>query len=111
MKPLSVPDKLKQVGSLRVGYLDYELRFGRIVRTENSTDTLGFISQEGEGPAIDLADNMNDQMAFNTVWHEVVHALFYLQGSTEHDEQMVDALATGICMVLRDNPVLGIAPT
>lgn len=39
-----------------------------------------------------------------TVWHEILHGILENAGIREdHDEQMIDALATGIVQVLQDN--------
>ena len=41
-----------------------------------------------------------------TLWHEVLHGILFAAGLSDHDEQLVDALAHGIVQVLRDNPEL-----
>jgi hypothetical protein len=42
-----------------------------------------------------------------TVWHEALHGILEGAGIREdHDERMIDAIATGIVQVLQDNPWL-----
>lgn len=41
-----------------------------------------------------------------TLWHEVLHAILYQAGMTDHDEQVIDALAYGITQALRENEAL-----
>lgn len=41
-----------------------------------------------------------------TLWHELVHAVLFNAGITEHDERLVDAIAFGVADALRQNPAL-----
>ena len=38
------------------------------------------------------------------LWHETIHAILKNAGVQDHDEDLINALAHGICLVLKDNP-------
>lgn len=58
--------------------------------------------------------NMRDQVLrvrpcgtdsmFVTLIHEILHAIWYFNGYTEHDEKQIDELANALYMVVKDNP-------
>ena len=39
-----------------------------------------------------------------TLMHEILHAVNYFLGYTEHNEKQIDELANAIYMVIKDNP-------
>jgi len=50
----------------------------------------------------------NEQIKAETLWHEILHAIwniFHL-GCPCEEEKAVSSLATGVAMVMRDNPAL-----
>lgn len=56
---------------------------------------------------ITIKANMNYQVQAQTVLHEIVHAIEVQSGRRkELKESMVDAIATGIYQVMRENPAL-----
>jgi len=50
----------------------------------------------------------NPQLDLDTLWHEIKHALWYMLGLSQGDEEerIVRPLSTGELMVLKDNPKL-----
>lgn len=54
---------------------------------------------------ISLDAKMGEQMAFQTLWHEILHGIATQAGrNSELKEPMIEALAHGIVQVLKDNP-------
>lgn len=41
-----------------------------------------------------------------TLWHEILHGIMQNAGKSDHSEEIIDLLATGIMGVLNDNPQL-----
>jgi hypothetical protein len=55
---------------------------------------------------IDTYVGLAPSMEWVNVWHEMVHAILKNAGYEDHDEEMVSALAHGICQILIDNPIV-----
>ena len=52
-------------------------------------------------------ENMGDGRKPQTLMHEVMHALLYERGRDDwEDEELVDALASGVINLIRQNPEL-----
>jgi hypothetical protein len=59
-----------------------------------------------EKQTITIRDGLAPEVAKVVLWHEVVHAVLFQLGYTDHDERLVDGLAHSIMSVLIDNPQL-----
>lgn len=55
---------------------------------------------------IELRSSLSDQRKLQVLWHEILHGILSDAGYGEHNEQHLDALATGLIQLLRDNPQL-----
>ncbi len=55
---------------------------------------------------ISLAAEQAGVMKPITLWHELIHGMLFGAGLTNHDEQVIDAVAHGIVDALRQNPQL-----
>ena len=55
---------------------------------------------------IEIGDTLCGQSQFQTIWHEVIHAILVQSGREEHDEGIVSAISYGIIDVLQRNPGL-----
>ena len=53
---------------------------------------------------IDTYVGLSPATEWVNLWHETVHGILHNAGIDDHDENMVNALAHGICQVLVDNP-------
>lgn len=53
---------------------------------------------------IELRPNMAAYMELQTLWHEALHAILFLGGIKQHDDQMLDVLARGIIQLMSQNP-------
>jgi hypothetical protein len=59
-----------------------------------------------EKQTITIREGITPEVARCVLWHEIVHAMLYQLGYTDHDEKLVDGLAHSIVSVLIDNPRL-----
>jgi hypothetical protein len=50
--------------------------------------------------------DLDPQIKRITLWHEVLHGILNTAAISDHDEQIIDALAHGIVQALHDNPEL-----
>lgn len=55
---------------------------------------------------IRLATGLLAEREAIVLWHGVLHGILFGAGYTEHDEQMIEALAHGIVAAQADNPGL-----
>lgn len=53
-----------------------------------------------------VREGMDPLMTRITLWHEIVHAMLFSLGYSNHNERLVDGLAYQIVQVLSDNPEL-----
>ena len=51
-----------------------------------------------------LEQDMQPDTKIVTLWHEIFHCVLHNAGHRSHPEEVMDALASGIVEVLRDNP-------
>jgi len=61
-------------------------------------------------PQIDLYIGLAPPIEFVNLWHETLHGILRNAGYTEHDEDLINALAHGIVQVLVENPRVLHAP-
>jgi len=57
---------------------------------------------------IEIEDDIDDQVAIETLWHEIIHAILVQAGQSKisKNEMAIEALAYGIAQVITDNPRL-----
>lgn len=93
---------MKRPSRLRVGYVDYKIT---PLDVEKNPGALGVhmpVSHE-----IRIAPGLNKKEEANTLLHETLHAVIEhsgIQMSDEAEEQLVLAIANGLCQVIQDNP-------
>lgn len=82
-----------------------KLKVGGVVYEVNITDKLELGSQySGEILRSERKINIRPIVSKEeTFLHEMVHAILYMGGYNEHDEQMVEAIAQGLWAVIVDN--------
>jgi hypothetical protein len=84
---------------IQIGPIRYTLEVSDFSdRTCGDTDTMKC--------RIRVNSTMHPDVQRVTLWHEVIHGILFAAGMSDHDEQVVDALAHGLVQVLRDNPKL-----
>jgi len=88
---------------VKVSYLDYniqELPFELAV----AGDKHGDCDHIANLIRVQLKGHSQQQQA-NTLFHEIIHAVFHLYGvSLKTEEMVVCGLSNGFCQVIRDNP-------
>jgi hypothetical protein len=95
---------------IEIGPITYNIKIQKTVSSPHGTPLFGQVSYD-EG-LIELLKNQNPDMLQITLWHEIIHALFFQYGVSQDDtlkisrEQLIDILATGIHDVLKRNPWL-----
>lgn len=52
---------------------------------------------------IEVEKNLIGTYKRMVIWHEIIHGILETAGIHEHDEQLLDAVASGIVQVLQDN--------
>lgn len=93
---------------LKIGPYDYEVvqvdeQSRKVMINENL-----FGSHHPEACKIIIYLTDNDEVNLNTLWHEIKHAIWFLFGLQDSDdeERIVNTLSSGELMVLKDNPEL-----
>lgn len=94
---------------ITVGSLTYEVR---ILNALNLTDTasapLGFTDRNMGTITITVTGNLSQDT--NTLWHELLHCVFWEMGMTqnlpEEEEPIVNLMSNGICAMMMRNPSL-----
>lgn len=91
--------------SLRIGAYDYKVDI--IPTTDDDEGECDFNMKQIKT----VVDNRSDAMTTNTLLHEALHGVFgenglhRLPGYTDTKEELiVNAMANGVCQILRDNP-------
>ena len=97
---MNIPQKV------RIGAIDYEIKI-----VPSTADALqpGLIGKIDENTQIITLQEGAEQSMLCTFLHEIVHGILYnagYGGNCEHDERLVDAMAHGLLMLVRDNPTL-----
>lgn len=89
---------------IRIGGIDYDVKFQRNLRTSDDVKLDGSIDYRPYEITIDADIGMQG----NTVvlWHEILHGIIAQAGWKQPDDEFVEMLAYGITQVLRDNPEL-----
>ena len=93
---------------LKIGPYDYEvMQMDEEHRKVMINEDL-FGSHHTENSKIVVYLTGNSSIDVNTLWHEIKHALWFLFGLQDSDdeERIVNALSNGELMVLKDNPEL-----
>ena len=85
---------------IKVGGLDYKIKKKPRIIWEDG-ELSGQITYHKT--KILLSEQNSEQYEVVTLLHEAIHAIFHLAGM-EQEERTVEVLATGIFMLLRDNP-------
>lgn len=102
---MSLPD------TIRIGGITYTVKV-----VERLTGDTGRLDGEIKyGSTEILVDgDLNEQGAFQTMWHEVLHGILTQSGRWGEDhkklEGIVEAIAYGLVQVLADNPGLAAPP-
>lgn len=94
---------MKIPNSIRIGGVEYEIKYEPIVRVGNDIcyGAIDYIES-----AISLSENdcTGHQMRCVTLWHEILHGIRNHAGlAIENEEEVVDMFAKGIYQVLQDN--------
>ncbi len=97
----SLPDRI------RIGGISYTVRVvDRLIGDTGRLD--GEIKYNTTEILVD--SQLNEQAAFQTVWHEIIHGILTQSGrwGDIHDklDGVVDAIGYGVAQVLMDNPGL-----
>lgn len=92
--------KTSRPTSLRILGRDFTLNY------ETNYPLLG--ECEADRQQITLRDSQAPIEEADTIVHETLHAVWYLMdiGLSDHEEHVVRKLATGLTLVLKDNPHL-----
>jgi hypothetical protein len=93
---------LKAIKTLRICGFDYSVAFkespivsGELCDGSHSRSTL----------QIEIREALPPQMKYQTLWHEILHAIIDTAAlKIENEEAVVEAIANGIVQVLQDNP-------
>lgn len=92
---------------VRIGPIDFEVRVVRgLTNADGNRKLDGHI--DFSKCLISVEDDLDRQIQWQGLWHEIIHAIF-LQAKIEpeDEEKIVDILAYGVMQVIRDNPVFG----
>lgn len=106
----ALPGVLKDLPStLKLGFANWTVEVveeGSIKSNSEGMNCLGIC--ESETFQIKISQGQNDLHAKNTFIHELLHAIYFVQGlSDDVDEEIaVTALANGLQAALQDNPGL-----
>jgi hypothetical protein len=91
--------------SIRIGAIDYTVSVVPKEANELNPHYCGRIDPSSQ--SITLLASGQQTMECNFI-HEIVHGMLFTAGilSADHDEKLVEALANGLLMLVRDNPKL-----
>ena len=93
-----------------MGKVNHSVKVGPIIY--QVIETRGLVSSEGKkldgqidygGCLIEIEEGIHPQQKALTLAHEIIHAIMFQAGYTEHDESVIDSLAYGWLSVLQDN--------
>jgi len=98
---------MKLPKKIRIMPLDYEI----LLMDEEEKRQGKYLGQCKNNEAkITIDERYNSQVQANTLLHEVLHAVSHHMGkfdlTNEQEEKVVEGMATGLCVVMRDNPKL-----
>lgn len=95
--------RMKIPKSVRIGGVEYDVEFAEIVRM-GAELCYGSISYPDTLIQISETDAGEHQHQCVTLWHEILHGLFYHACmKVENEEEIVEVLSKGIYQVLQDN--------
>ena len=92
---------------IRIGPIDYTVEYIQDLR-DGDRKLDGWFHFASSRILID--ESLSEQARRQVLWHEIIHGLFFLAGelpTPERKEDFIDALASGVMNVIRDNPELG----
>lgn len=89
--------------SVRIGAIDFRVAEVNGLRVDG-TLLNGHIQHDKA--LIEIEEELDPQIKWITLWHEVAHGILMVGGISDHTEGSVVALGYGIPQVLRDNPHL-----
>lgn len=95
-------------GSVQIGAINYAVVvIPNLTSTNSEGNLVSLYGQIQYGEAkIKLDIDLSPVPGAVTLWHEIFHAVLANAGLTDHDEKLLDALAHGTIMLIRDNPHL-----
>lgn len=89
--------------SVRIGGVEYEVQQAETVRIGNEL-CYGAIAYTESVIQLSENDGGGHQHQCITLWHEILHGLFYHAClKVENEEEVVEVLSKGIYQVLQDN--------
>lgn len=90
------------IKSLRIGPYDYEVIYKDAPMVDN---TLCNGVHAREALQIEIRNGMPAQSEYQTLWHEILHAVFDNAAlKLENEEDVIEVIANGLVQVIRDNP-------
>lgn len=92
---------MREPTRFRIGPIDYRIEWHDELWHHGEPLDGG---HRGADATIDLRRNVDRQHMRRVLWHETIHAIMWMAGLEEHNEKMIDILATGILGVVKDNP-------
>lgn len=94
---------MKIPNSVRIGGVEYEVRYEPNVRVDSSL-CYGKIDYSESTISLSTTDGTGHQMRCITLLHEILHGIRNHSGVTiENEEEVVDMFAKGLYQVLQDN--------
>jgi hypothetical protein len=91
--------------TIQIGPIAFTVKETRGLRDEDDhTKLLGQIRYDDQ--VIDLEAKQGLDAKRVTLIHEILHGIFFNAGLRDHDEQIIDIVATGLLDLLRQNPHL-----
>jgi len=87
---------------VKIGALPYNIGWMYRPRYNNkfAAGVINYFEQ-----TIDTYVGLAPSVEWVNLWHEYLHGILHNAGYDNHDEQMINALAHGICQVLTDNEI------
>lgn len=91
---------------IKIGYIKAKINAVESREIEKRDNIFGeWFSKNHE---IDFDKNMVEAEKVNTILHETLHALCYAWGikfrNSEQEEEIVNALSSALCTLIKDNP-------
>ena len=93
----------KPITRVKIGPIVYKVEVKANYKDENGKPFYATIDYSRNVITLNIAEH---QTMTQALFHEIFHGIFHNQGITEADEMKLDVLATGIYLLLRDNPKL-----
>jgi len=90
--------------AVQIGPLTFTVKETRGLRADDGDKLLGQLRYDDQ--VIDLEAGQGPDAKRITLIHEILHGIFFNAGLRDHDEQLIDLVATGFLDLLRQNPHL-----